>query len=175
MRRVDRQRGGLRLAALSGLLIAPALRRVGAAGEDLRIEHVTVVSPERTQALPDANVTVHEGRIAAIVLAAKDTGRGHAGARTIGGRGLYLVPGLIDSHVHLGAIPGMTDEQERAHPDIARTAREQIPRSYLYFGFTTLIDLISTPEDMARWKSHDPVPETYFCGGSGPLCGSTIR
>ena len=171
MRRVDRRRGGLRLAALSGLLIAAALQPVGAAGEDLRIEHVTVVSPERTQALPDANVTLHEGRIAAIVPAAKDTGGGHAGARTIGGRGLYLVPGLIDSHVHLGAIPGMTDEQERAHPDIAQAAREQIPRSYLYFGFTTLIDLISTPQDMARWKSHEPVPDTYFCGGAALLDG----
>ena len=171
MRQAGRRRSGLRLAALSGLLIAAALQPVGAAGEDLRIEHVTVVSPERTRALPDANVTVHEGRIAAIVPAGKDTGAGHAGARTIGGRGLYLVPGLIDSHVHLGAIPGMTDEQERAHPDIAQAAREQIPRSYLYFGFTTLIDLISTPEEMARWKSHEPVPDTYFCGGAALIDG----
>lgn len=58
----------------------------------------------------------------------------------------------------------MTDEQEKVHPDIARAAREQIPRSFLYFGFTTLIDLISTPEAMARWKSHDIAPDTYFCG-----------
>jgi hypothetical protein len=77
-----------------------------------------------------------------------------------------LIPGLIDSHVHLGGIPGMTDEQEKAHPDTARAARDQFPRSYLYSGFTTLIDLISTPEGMASWKSHDPVPDTYFCGGA---------
>jgi len=47
------------------------------------------------------------------------------------GSGLFLTPGLIDSHVHLGAIPGMTPEQEAEHPDIARAVREQIPRSFL--------------------------------------------
>jgi imidazolonepropionase-like amidohydrolase len=61
---------------------------------------------------------------------------------TIDGTGLFLTPGLIDSHVHLGAIPGMTPEQEAAHPDIARAARDQIPRRYLLSGLTSLIDLI---------------------------------
>jgi imidazolonepropionase-like amidohydrolase len=141
--------------------------------QDLRIEHVTVVSPERAQALVDAEVTVHAGRIAAISPAEAATpapsDRQHS--QVIDGRGLYLIPGLIDSHVHLYSIPGMTDEQERAHPDIARAAREQFPRSYLYFGFTTLIDLISSPAAMARWKSHEPLPDTYFCGGAPLLDG----
>jgi imidazolonepropionase-like amidohydrolase len=172
MRHAGRRRGGLRLAALSGLLIATALPSERAAGEDLRIEHVTVVSPERSAPLlSDVNVTVREGRIAAIVPAAQDKDSRHGGASAIGGRGLYVVPGLLDTHVHLGSIPGMTEEQERAHPDIARAAREQIPRSYLYFGFTTLIDLVSTPEAMTRWKSHDPVPDTRFCGAAALMDG----
>jgi len=170
MRHDDRRRRALRFAALAGLLIAGGLPCERAAGQDLRIEHVTVISPERSLALADANVTVREGRIAAIVPAGKDTDA-RPGAPTIDGRGLDLVPGLIDSHVHLGSIPGMTDEQERAHPEIARAARDQIPRSYLYFGFTTLIDLISTPDEMARWKSHDPVPDTYFCGAAALMDG----
>jgi imidazolonepropionase-like amidohydrolase len=171
MRHDDRRHCGLRVAALSGLLIATALQSERTFGQDLRIEHVTVVSAERSGVLPDSDVTVRKGRIVAIVPAAKDKDTRPAGTPAIAGRGLYLVPGLIDSHVHLGSIPGMTDEQERAHPDIARAARAQIPRSYLYFGFTTLIDLISTPEDMARWKSHDPVPDTSFCGGAALMDG----
>jgi imidazolonepropionase-like amidohydrolase len=170
MQHNDRGRLRVRFAALPGLLLGIALQSEPAAAQDLRVEHVTIVSPESSQTLPDRNVTVHGGRIAAIVPAAKDTGGRHASA-TLDGRGLYLVPGLMDSHVHLGAIPGMTDEQERAHPEIAMAARTQIPRSYLYFGFTTLIDLISTPEEMARWKSHDPVPDTYFCGGAALMDG----
>jgi imidazolonepropionase-like amidohydrolase len=171
MRHEERRGCGWYFVALSGLLIGTSLQSERAVGEDLRIEHVTVVSPESAGELRDANVTVRDGRIVAVVAAAKDAPARQAGTVKLDGQGLYLVPGLIDSHVHLGAIPGMTAEQERAHPDIAQAAREQIPRSYLYFGFTTLIDLISTPQEVARWKSHAPVPDTYFCGGAALMDG----
>jgi len=171
MRHQERRRCGLRFTALSGLLIAAALPSQRAVGQDLRIEHVTVVSPEASGELRDANVTVRDGRIAAVVAASQDASARQLGGPKLDGRGFYLVPGLIDSHVHLGAIPGMSEEQERAHPDIAQAARAQIPRSFLYFGFTTLIDLVSTPEDMARWKRHEPVPDTYFCGGAPLIDG----
>ena len=133
-----------------------ALPWAAASAQDVRIEHVTVISPERTEATRDATVSVRNGRIVAAVNT----------THVIDGRGLYLVPGLIDSHVHLYFVPGMTDEQERAHPDIVGEARKQIPRSYLYAGFTTLIDLISAPVAMDRWNSYAPVPDTYFCGGA---------
>ena len=108
---------------------------------DLQIEHVTIVSPERGSPMPDARVRVHEGRIVAISKASAAT-TPTRDMITIDGTGLFLTPGLIDSHVHLGAIPGMTPEQEAAHPDIARAARDQIPRRYLLSGLTSLIDLI---------------------------------
>lgn len=155
----------LRTAVCAALLLA--VRAEGAAAEDLRILDVTVVSPERHSVLRNAQVTVHDGRVFAV--SARSAAR--AGARVLDGHGLYLTPGLIDSHVHLGSVPGMTESQEEAHADIARDAREQIPRSYLYFGFTTLIDLISTPQAMARWKARDPVPDTWFCGGAALMDG----
>jgi imidazolonepropionase-like amidohydrolase len=141
--------------------------------QDVRIEHVTVVSPELARPLHDAEVYIHDGRIASITTggAPGPTAGAASTVATIDGRGLYLAPGLIDSHVHLGAIPGMTDEQEARHPDIAQLARDQIPRSYLLYGFTTLVDLISTPQKMARWKDHDVVPDTYFCGGAALMDG----
>jgi imidazolonepropionase-like amidohydrolase len=153
--------------------MASALQWAQAPAQELRIEHVTVVSAERPDALQNVAVTVHEGRITAISTGSSgsDAPMRTAGARILDGRRLYLIPGLIDSHVHLIFIPGMTEEQEHAHPEIATAAREQMPRSYLYYGFTTLIDLISTPEVMKRWKSHDPVPDTYFCGGAALMDG----
>jgi imidazolonepropionase-like amidohydrolase len=140
---------------------------------DVRIEHVTVVSPERASPLHDAEVYIHDGRIASITTSgAMGPAAGPvATVTTIDGTGLYLAPGLIDSHVHLGAIPGMTEEQEARHSDIAQLARDQIPRSYLLYGFTTLVDLISTPQRMARWKDHDVVPDTYFCGAVAVMDG----
>jgi imidazolonepropionase-like amidohydrolase len=141
--------------------------------QDLRIEHVTIVSPERASALHDADVYVHDGRIASISRSASP----RRGARSSGtdaaidGAGLYLAPGLTDSHVHLGQIPGMNGEQEARHPEIAGPARKQIPRSFLLYGFTTLIDLISTPEAISSWNAQAVVPDTYFCGGAALLDG----
>ena len=65
----------------------------------------------------------------------------------------------------------MLPEQEKAHPEIAFAARAQFPKSYLYFGFTTLVDLISDPQSMAVWNSHTPGPDTYFCGGAPIMDG----
>ena len=164
--------GLLGLACAVGLLLGHSGQSQAAAFGDLLIVHVSVVSPERSAVLRNVDVTVHDGRIAAVA-AGLQSGAAPAssGIRTLDGSGLYLIPGLIDSHVHLGWIPGMTEEQEHAHPDIAQAARAQIPRSYLYFGFTTLIDLISTPTAMARWQAHDPVPDTYFCGAAALMDG----
>ena len=140
--------------------------------QDLRIENVTIVSPETAREIGGATVTIHKGRIQSISTTARVAPpSGPTSAQKLDGTHLYLIPGLIDSHGHLAGVPGMTDEQEKAHPDIARAAREQFPRSYLYSGFTTLIDLISTPEAMARWKSQDPAPDTYFCGGAALMDG----
>src|SRR6202044_705691 len=98
---------------------------------DLQIEHVTIVSPERATPMRDAMVRVHDGRIVTIVKAGRAAAHLPADTKAIDGTGLYLTPGLIDSHVHLGEIPGMTAEQETAHPDIAKAAREQIPLWYV--------------------------------------------
>ena len=156
------------------LLLAVALPGALSAA-DLRIEHVTIVSPERGSPMRDALVRVHDGRIVAISRASSTTAQSSTDTIAIDGSGLVLAPGLIDSHVHLGGIPGMTPEQEAQHPDIAKAARHQIPRSYLLYGFTTLIDLISTPQEMARWKSHDIVPDTYFCGGAALMDGYAMN
>jgi imidazolonepropionase-like amidohydrolase len=153
------------------LVLATASPAAVWAAADLQIEHVTIVSPERDGPMRDVRVRVHAGRITAISKAGGPAMAPTKDMITIDGTGLFLAPGLIDSHVHLGGIPGMTPEQEAAHPDIAGAAQDQIPRSYLLSGFTSLIDLISTPQEMARWKSHATVPDTYFCGGAALMDG----
>lgn len=144
--------------AMAALLVWPVTGQAA----DVRIAHVTIVSPERKAPMRDATVTVRDGRIAAIT-----TGVAPAdGIATLDGKGLYLTPGLIDSHVHLGDIPGMTEALEAKHPDIAEAAWAQMPKSFLLHGYTTLIDLFSTPKNMARWKSAPLAPDAFFCGGA---------
>jgi hypothetical protein len=63
------------------------------------IEHVTVIDPETRRVIPDSNVYVDRGKIVAVVPA-----RGRqpfASTRRLDGRGRFLIPGLIDMHVHL--------------------------------------------------------------------------
>ncbi|MET0384463.1 MAG: amidohydrolase family protein [Polyangiales bacterium] len=135
--------------------------------QDLRIEHVALVSADSPQTRPDASVLVERGRITEVAIApATLSARARAVKTAIDGTGLFLTPGLIDSHVHLGRVPGMTAEHERAQPALASAARKQIPRSYLQFGFTTLVDLVSTPDEMATWQREPLHPDTYFCGGA---------
>src|SRR5467141_2845126 len=88
------------VAAL-GLYCDPAV------AQELHIEHVTVISPELSRPMLDATVYIHDDRIVSISSATSvATRRSEGKAETIDGHGLYLVPGLIDSHVH-GDIPGM--------------------------------------------------------------------
>jgi imidazolonepropionase-like amidohydrolase len=139
-----------------------------AVAQDVRIEHVTVVSPERPSPLTDATVVIRGDRIDSISSNARVRAAGSSGtaARVIDGRGLFLAPGLIDSHVHSGGVPGMSFAHEQAHPGIARKAREQVPRSYLYFGFTTLVDLDARPVQTKQWDGYAAHPDIYFCGAT---------
>ena len=88
---------------------------------DIEIRDVTVISPERAAPLEHAYVHVVYGRIVAV-----GTQKIKA-AMTIDGKGKFLVPGLIDTHAHLGWVAGMTNAQQAAHADIVRAARDQEP------------------------------------------------
>jgi imidazolonepropionase-like amidohydrolase len=156
-----------RAEAWKGFVIAAAVCCYSAAtANDLRIDHVTIISAERASPMRDATVYIQGERIMSISPSKPDARRGaDRNVEVLDGSGLYLSPGLIDSHVHTGGVPGMGPVQERANPEIARAAGNQAPRNYLYFGFTTLVDLVSTPQAIAKWNAHDVHPDIYFCGG----------
>jgi len=168
---MKRTADGLVFVALVPLLGLMVIRTGAAEAANLRIEQVTVISPERAEPLRNATVVVRDDRIAFVGAGAAPA---TAGETVIDGKGLYLTPGLIDSHVHLSEVPGMTPAQEQAHPDIAKAARAQFPRSYLLYGFTTIVDLISTPQQMARWNANDVHPDTLFCGATPVIGGYGI-
>lgn len=134
--------------------------------QDLRIENVTVISPERDTPLHKATVQIRNERIVAVGKAARDTG-----SQVIDGTGLYLTPGLIDTHVHVGDVPGMTPEQQQANKSLADTALAQMPLSYLYFGFTTLVDLLGNEAKLKGWNDQALRPDLHICGGAAVMDG----
>jgi imidazolonepropionase-like amidohydrolase len=125
---------------------------------DIAINDVTIISPERAAPLEHAYVHIVYGRIAAV-----STQKIKAPVE-INGRGKFLIPGLIDSHTHLGWVAGMTEGQAAAHADIVQAARAQEPRSYLYFGYTTVLVLGETSKGVKAWNALDVRPDAYFCG-----------
>jgi Amidohydrolase family len=132
------------------------------------ITDVTIISPENLDNIGKGSVLIENGRIVSvdrqIVAKAPD------GATVVSGKGQFLIPGLIDSHVHLASVPGMGDEQADSKPEMIKQYFKQLPRSYLYYGYTTLVDLAVIDHKMLEDFRQAPLhPDLYDCGESLPF------
>ena len=86
----------------------------------------------------------------------------------IDGTGKYLIPGLIDSHTHVTEIQGMLPHHTEKYPALAAAFKNQMPRSYLYHGFTTLINLGGISDEHLAFFDQQPLaPDLYHTGYSG--------
>lgn len=149
------------VAALTTILIG---NPSGANAQTVWIRDVTIVSPDQPAPMPGMHVLLADGVIQEISETPSDAA--HAANEVIAGDSLFLTPGLIDSHVHLRNVPGMLDSHAKAHPDLDRIGRAQIPRSYLYYGFTTLIDLVGAADYIGAWNALEIRPDVHWCGGA---------
>jgi hypothetical protein len=132
------------------------------------ITDVTIISPEQLDHVDRGSVLIEDGRIARVDRSGH--AQAPAGATVISGHGQFLIPGLIDSHVHLASIPGMDFSQEPANAPIVKEYLAQMPRSYLYFGYTTLVDLaVVKPEVIADFRKAPLHPDLFDCGESLPV------
>src|ERR1700757_2119592 len=72
------------------------------------ITDVTIVSPENLDHPAKGSVLIENGRISRVER--KASAKPPAHSAVVSGEGGYLIPGLIDSHVHLASISGGTLE-----------------------------------------------------------------
>ena len=136
------------------------------------ITDVTIISPEKLDHIEKGSVLIEDGRIARVERGAH--AKKPAGARVVSGRGQFLIPGLIDSHVHLAAVPGASFDEDfgpaEAKPAWFGAYFRQLPRSYLYFGYTTLVDLAVIDRKVLDDFRQAPLhPDLYDCGPSLPV------
>ena len=155
--------------ALPALLsLATLAGHVGHAAEQTWIGEVTIVSPEKLEQVAVGGVLIENDRIVRV-----ERGAGiaaPAGAKVVSGKGQFLVPGLIDSHVHLLSVPGVGFESDALKPDVFRAYFRQLPRSFLYFGYTTLIDLsVVDPKVLADFRATPLHPDLFDCGPTLPI------
>jgi imidazolonepropionase-like amidohydrolase len=138
-----------------------------ALAHNILIQDVTLISPERAAPMLHADVLLENGLIAKIgakLVATPDSQR-------IDGNGRFLIPGLIDSHVHTGHSAALDDDAIDAHPELWAAYREQVPRAYLAFGFTSVVDLDLKESDQARFDAAALHPHLYSCGRGIKVAG----
>jgi imidazolonepropionase-like amidohydrolase len=100
----------------------------------IAIEHVTVIDGTGRPAIPDATVIIEGDRISRVSRTQIPI---PAGAQRIDGRGKYLIPGMMDVHIHLhGGFAKPPDER----------AGIRALQSYLYCGVTTVLDVGNNPD-----------------------------
>ncbi len=85
--------------------------------------------------------------------------------KEINGEGKFIITGLMDSHVHLANTAGFNGPLKNKYPELLNVYFEQLPKSYLYHGFTTLVDVNNYyPELVDRIKKSELHPDIYTCG-----------
>jgi imidazolonepropionase-like amidohydrolase len=121
-----------RLALLAACALTLASAPRAALAEAWAIEHVTLIDGTGHAPQLDMTVTVDGDRIVAVTPSAlAKAPKGHV----IDGRGKYLMPGLMDVHIHLhGGV------EPQADAAATRAAAVQALASFLYSGVTTVYD-----------------------------------
>jgi len=144
------------------------------------IANVTIISPENLGQIQTGSVLIENGRIVSVERKAGAKAPGDA--TVISGKGQFLIPGLIDSHVHVTSIPGMgmvpdqlklNEPMAKSYPrheKMVESYLKQLPRSYLYYGYTTLVDLVAPfPEELHAFGNEPLHPDLYDCGAALPF------
>ncbi|TKD51717.1 amidohydrolase family protein [Sphingomonas baiyangensis] len=154
------------LVGVAGLAIAAFAPPAFA--EDYVIENVTLVDGTGQPAQPNMSVGVEGDRITFVTPTAVAP---RVSGTRIDGRGRFLMPGLMDVHIHLKGARGGdgrrmvgTDPKNPAGPPpmqvaadarIARAAGLEALASYLYSGVTTVYDAGNVPEHILGLRAEE--------------------
>jgi imidazolonepropionase-like amidohydrolase len=147
VKRVPAMQRSLASAALATLLAVGQTARADA----LLIEHVTLLDgihapqPDMTVGVVGNHVTI----VTPSALAHEPAGR------HIDGRGKYLIPGLMDVHIHLrgGFDPAAGANAEPGPPN--RQEGVEALASFLYAGVTTVLDVGNRPEHILPLRADE--------------------
>lgn len=116
------------------LLLLPSAQAASAKVTALLIRNATLIDGTGGAVRPGVDILIKADRIAAIGTALKVP----AGARIVDATGKFVMPGIIDTHVHLHfPVLFQLTEDER------RQVIEHTPRAFLYNGVTTVLNVSS--------------------------------
>jgi imidazolonepropionase-like amidohydrolase len=127
----------------TGILLAATLCiAIPSLADTLLIEDVTLIDGTGRPSVAGASVLVDGERISRIARGAIDAPRG---TQRIDGSGKFLMPGLMDMHVHLRGSVELTPEG-LFEVSTDRTKGIRMLHSYLYAGVTSIYDAGNVPD-----------------------------
>ena len=94
--------------ALSGLLAGAALLSAPATAKTVILSHFTLIDGTGRAPVRDSALIIRNGRIDWVGPAARL--KAPKGVKIQNLAGKFVMPGLIDSHVHLGLVDGITQD-----------------------------------------------------------------
>ncbi len=178
---------GSALPLLCALVVwCVVLAAAHAADAPLAIVGVTIVHPDRGEAqasVPDQTVLIEDGRI--VDVGALGAVRVPATATTVDGRGRWLIPGMIDTHVHFDLSGTLY-----ARPDIADLTRfvsfaseqsrhrgrlEETFLAWLQSGVTGVVDVGGAPWTFEVREAARGNPRAPHVAVAGPLVSMVAR
>jgi imidazolonepropionase-like amidohydrolase len=137
----------LRLSLVALLVTVP----LSAQQPALVIEHVTLIDGNGGPPVANATIVIDGKRI-------KEVGAGNVeiprGARRIDGKGKYVIPGLMDMHVHLRGGPS----EDALSPSVTARGLSAL-HSYLYCGVTTIYDIGNDPDYIFSFREKERAGE----------------
>src|SRR5688572_16693644 len=146
------------------------------------IKNVNVLDVENKKILPGQSVVALDGRIISVE---KDrVYKLPGGTNVIDGSGKYLIPGLIDAHIHffqsagIYARPDAIDLRKiRSYDEEIKwvhTHMEDFLRLYSHAGITSVVDVGSTYNFLAQRDSFSNKPYSPVIAMTGPLLTTWI-
>jgi imidazolonepropionase-like amidohydrolase len=134
----------------SAFALATALAGGAAQAETYTISHVTVIDGTGAKPKPDMTVVVDGERIATVTPSAV---AGPVKGKAIDGRGKYLIPGMMDVHIHLRGVSQELNKDGTHKTD--RVEAQAALASYIYGGFTTVVDVGNQPENILYERTEE--------------------
>lgn len=127
---------------LTAITAVTVLGSVHAFADTVIIENVNLIDGTGGQPKPGMTVIVEDGRFTTVT---PDAAAPDADGTRIDGTGKYLIPGLMDMHIHLKGGVTVTEQGLREAGSNKKEGKEALA-SFLYSGVTSVYDSGNNPD-----------------------------
>lgn len=155
----------IRRCGLSSALVSALLATVSLHAEVRVLKNFTLIDGTGRPPVPQAAMVIDNGRITWIGPVSQL--KAPAGAETTDLTGKFVMPGIIDLHVHLGATIDLTQDAKNQTPENF----EKNLKKYASYGVTTVLSMGTDPDLVFRIRDEQhagrPSEARVYTAGQG--------